>query len=163
MAVDIFLKLGSLTGESLDSTHKNEIDVMAWGWAMSQSGTMHLGTGGGGGKVAVGDLTIVKYTDRATPAIISACTSGTHYPTAVLTVRKAGGKAPLEYYKLSLQNVLVTNYFTNDAAPDQDRFMETVTLNFQEFNVQYQPQGPDGSKVGGVVESKWNIVQNAAA
>ena len=78
-------------------------------------------------------------------------------------MRKAGGKTPLEYYKLSLQNVLVTNYFTNDAAPDQDRFMETVTLNFQEFNVQYQPQGPDGSKVGGVVESKWNIVQNAAA
>jgi type VI secretion system secreted protein Hcp len=163
MAVDIFLKLGSLTGESQDPTHKNEIDVLSWGWAMSQSGTMHLGTGGGGGKVAVGDLTIVKYTDKATPAIISACTSGTHYPTAVLTVRKAGGAAALEYYKLSLQKVLVTNYFTNDEVPNRDRFMETITLNFQEFNVQYQPQGKDGSKAGGVVESKWNIAQNVAA
>jgi type VI secretion system secreted protein Hcp len=163
MAVDIFLKLGSLTGESQDSTHKNEIDVVAWGWAMSQSGTMHLGTGGGGGKVAVGDLTIFKYTDKATPTIISACASGTHFPTAVLTVRKAGGKAPLEYYKISLQNVLVTGYSTDDATPDQDRFMESVTLNFEAFHVQYQPQGPDGSKLGGMVESKWNIVQNAAA
>ena len=51
MAVDIFLKLSNnIKGESQDSTHRNEIDVLAWDWALTQSGTTHLGSGGGGGK-----------------------------------------------------------------------------------------------------------------
>jgi type VI secretion system secreted protein Hcp len=159
MAVDIFLKLGNVQGESQDSVHKNEIDVLSWSWGLTQSGTMHLGTGGGGGKVSVQDLSVTKYTDKATPAIITACANGAHYPTAVLTVRKAG-KTPLEYYKITLQNVLVTNYGTGGSG-GEDRFTESVTLNFEKFQVEYQPQGPDGSKSGGMVESKWNIPANA--
>lgn len=160
MAVDIFLKLGDVKGESQDSTHKDEIDVLAWSWGLAQSGTMHLGTGGGGGKVAVHDLSITKYTDKATPPIITACANGTHYPTAILTVRKAGGKTPLEYYKITFDKVLVSNYATGGAG-SEDRFTENVMLNFEKYLVEYQPQGPDGSKLGGVVESKWNIPANA--
>ena len=145
MAVDIFLKLGSVQGESLDSVHKNEIDVLSWSWGMSQSGTMHLGTGGGGGKVSVQDLSITKYT----------------YPTATLTVRKAG-KTPLEYYIIVMTNVLVVNYGTG-GSDSEDRFTETVSLNFEQFDVKYQPQGETGAAGGGVVESKWNIPANAAA
>ena len=47
MAVDMYLKLTGIDGESSDSTHAGEIDVLAWSWGASQSGTMHLGTGGG--------------------------------------------------------------------------------------------------------------------
>jgi type VI secretion system secreted protein Hcp len=163
MSVDIFLKLGSVQGESLDATHKNEIDVLSWSWGLSQSGTMHLGTGGGGGKVSVHDLSITKYTDRATPSVITACTTGTHYPTATLTVRKAGGTKPLEYYKIELEKVLVTNYSTG-GSDSEDRFTENVTLNFESFTVSYQQQDPSsGSALGGVVESKWNIPANAQA
>ena len=44
MAVDMFLKIAGIKGESADgSTHKDEIDVLAWSWGMSQSGTAHLG------------------------------------------------------------------------------------------------------------------------
>jgi type VI secretion system secreted protein Hcp len=156
------LKLGDVKGESLDKTHQGEIDVLSWNWGMSQSGTMHLGTGGGGGKVAVQDLSITKYTDKATPAIITACAKGSHYPTVVLTVRKAAGNAPLEYYKITMEKALVTNYATGGSG-GEDRFTEVVSLNFEKYHVEYQPQSPDGSKDGGVVESKWNIPANAEA
>jgi type VI secretion system secreted protein Hcp len=43
MAVDFFLKLDGIPGESKDKAHKGEIDVLAWSWGMSQSGTMHMG------------------------------------------------------------------------------------------------------------------------
>ena len=49
MAVDMFLKLGDVKGESVDGSHKDEIDVLAWSWGMSQSGTTHMGGGGGSG------------------------------------------------------------------------------------------------------------------
>ena len=51
MAVDMFLKLTDIKGEAQDDSHKEEIDVLAWSWGMSQSGTTHVG--GGGGSVRV--------------------------------------------------------------------------------------------------------------
>ena len=36
MAVDYFLKLDGIEGESADSNHKNEIQIMSWSWGASQ-------------------------------------------------------------------------------------------------------------------------------
>lgn len=47
MAIDMFLKLGDIKGESRDQAHRDEIDITRWGWSLSQSGSMHSGTGGG--------------------------------------------------------------------------------------------------------------------
>jgi len=71
MAVDIFLKLSNnIRGESQDATYKDNIDVLAWSWGMSQSGTTHMGPGGGGGKVSVQDLSINKYVDLSSNDLI---------------------------------------------------------------------------------------------
>ena len=96
MAVDMFIKIGDIKGESQDATHKDEVDVLAWSWGMSQSGTMHSGGGGGGGKVNIQDLSFTKYVDKGSPVIMMMCSNGKQYPEAKLTVRKAG-ETPLEY------------------------------------------------------------------
>src|SRR5712692_7947485 len=100
MAVDMFLKLDDLKGESIDAKHKDAIDILSWSWGMSQSGTTHSGGGGGAGKVSVSDISITKHVDRATPSLMLSCCNGKHFKQAVLTVRKAGEK-PLEYIKLT--------------------------------------------------------------
>ena len=41
MAVDMFIKIADIKGESGDSKHKGSIDVLAWSWGMSQSGSSH--------------------------------------------------------------------------------------------------------------------------
>ena len=96
MAVDMFIKIGALGGESKDKAHKGEIDVLAWSWGVSQSGSMHSGGGGGSGKVNVQDLSFTKWQDAASCELIKAACKGTHIPEALLTVRKAGDK-PLEH------------------------------------------------------------------
>ncbi|WP_434663074.1 type VI secretion system tube protein Hcp [Paraburkholderia sp. A3BS-1L] len=159
MAVDIFIKIGDVAGESQDKTHGGEIDVLAWSWGMSQSGTMHLGTGGGAGKVSVQDLSFTKYVDKATPVLMGACASGSHYPTAVLTVRKAGGKSPLEYFKITFTKVLISS-ISEGGSGGEDRFTENISLNFEKYHVEYQPQSATGEKEGGVVETKWDIAKN---
>ncbi|MEW9585352.1 Hcp family type VI secretion system effector [Paraburkholderia sp. DGU8] len=160
MAIDMFMKLGDIKGEAQDKTHKEEIEVLAWSWGLSQSGTMHMGTGGGAGKVSVQDLSFTKYSDKASPPIMAACTKGTHIDKALLTVRKAGGDNPLEYYKITLEGVLISSYSTGGSG-GEERFTENVTLNFEKFHVEYQPQNAKGAKEGGVVEVKWNIPANA--
>ena len=50
MAVDMFMDMEGVKGESQDQKHSKTIDVLAWSWGMAQSGTTHMGTGGGAGR-----------------------------------------------------------------------------------------------------------------
>jgi type VI secretion system Hcp family effector len=96
MAIDSFLKLGTLKGESVVKGFEDQVQVLAWSWGMSQSGTTHTAQGGGAGKVNVQDLSFTHYVDSASPNLIKACCTGEHFDSATLTMRKAGGSA-LEY------------------------------------------------------------------
>lgn len=160
MAVDMFIKIGDIEGESTDGKHEKEIDVLAWSWGMSQSGTTHMGGGGGSGKVSVQDISFTKYVDASTHALIKACCDGSHYEEAKLTVRKAGKEA-LEYIKLTMKEVIVTSVSTGGSG-GEDRLTENVTLNFAEFKLEYTPQKPDGTG-DSAKEVAWNIAKNEAA
>ena len=48
MASDIFAKIGDIKGESADSKHKGEIDILSFSWGVTNSGTIGGGGGGGG-------------------------------------------------------------------------------------------------------------------
>lgn len=159
MAIDMFLKLGDVKGESMDSVHKEEIDIQTMQWGMAQSGSMHQGGGGGAGKVSMQNLSLRKSLDKASPNLMMACSSGKHYPEATLTVRKAGGSAPVEYMIITLKEVMVASYQT-DAGNSDETLKEDITLNFGKVEVAYQPQKADGSKDGGPVKFGWNIREN---
>jgi type VI secretion system secreted protein Hcp len=158
MAVDIFLKIEGIKGESKDASHKDEIDVFSWAWGMSQQGSHHVGGGGGSGKVKVRDLSLTKPVDKATPALGYHLASGKHIKSARLTVRKAGG-TPLEYLTIELEDLIVSSInYSRDGSPDG--ITESVTLNFARFKSTYRPQKQDGS-AGPAVEMGWNIPGNA--
>ena len=160
MAVDQFIKIGDIEGESQDDAHSGEIAVLAWSWGMSQSGSMHSGTGGGAGKVSIQDVSITKYVDKATPILMKACSDGTQFPEAKLTVRKAGTE-PLEYIIITMTNVIITSVSTGGSG-GEDQLTENTTINFAEVTVDYQPQAADGSPDGGAITYGWNIAANVA-
>ena len=107
MAVDIFLKLEGIKGEAQDDKYKDEIDILAWSWGASQSGTTHSGSGAGAGKVNVQDLSLTKYIDKSSATIFQHCCNGKHVTKGKLIVRKAGEK-PLEYLTVDLEDIIVT-------------------------------------------------------
>lgn len=157
MAVDLFMKIGTLKGESVDKKHAGEIDVLAWSWGASQSGTTHVGGGGGSGKVNVQDMSFTHYIDATSPELFLAVCAGTHYDKATLTVRKAGDK-PLEYLIIEMEEVIITSLSTGGSG-GEDRLTENVSLNFASFKVSYTPQKPDGSG-DKTKEMTWNIAEN---
>ncbi|HYF60796.1 MAG TPA: type VI secretion system tube protein Hcp, partial [Burkholderiaceae bacterium] len=142
MAVDMFMKIGSLKGEAKDKAHGGEIDVLAWSWGMSQSGTLHAGGGGGSGKVNVQDLSFTKYVDKSSPDLMLACCNGQHFGEAKLTVRKAGAN-PLEYLIITMTDLIVTSVSTGGSG-GEDRLTENVTLNFSAVKVAYAEQDKKG-------------------
>ena len=159
MAVDMFLELeGDIGGESQDAVHKGKMDILAWSWGCSQSGSFHVGSGGGSGKANFQDLSVTKFIDKASPILMLYCANGDHFPQGTLTVRKAG-KDPLEYLVIKLKKVLVTSVSTGGSG-GEDRLTENVTLNFAQVGVKYTEQKDDGTE-GDKPEFKWDIAANA--
>ena len=156
MAVDMFLKLDGIKGESLDHKHKDEIHVESFSWGMSQTGAHGTGGGGGAGKVSVHDISITKYLDKSSCSLMYCCASGKHIPSGLITVRKAGEK-PLEYLKIKLTDILVSS--VQHAGHGGDLLSESLSLNFAKFQMEYQEQKPDGSGTPGG-EMGWDIKKN---
>ncbi|MEO8279236.1 MAG: type VI secretion system tube protein Hcp [Ideonella sp.] len=161
MALDMFLNIaGEIAGESQDKKHKDEIDILAWSWGMSQSGSFHTGGGGGAGKANFQDISVTKWIDKSSPILMQYCSNGDHFESALLTVRKAG-KVPLEYLKIEMKKVLITSVSTGGSG-GEDKLTENVSLNFREFKVMYCEQTPTGGE-GAKPEFAWNIAENADA
>jgi type VI secretion system secreted protein Hcp len=158
MAVDMFLKLNGVKGESKDKVHTKEIDVLAWSWGMSNSGTAHVGGGAGAGKANVQDLSFTKYVDSSSPNLMLGCCNGKHFPDALLTVRKAGGN-PVEYIKVKMETVLIAAVTTGGSG-NEDRLTESVILNFAKVSVDYTPQDDKGAP-GTAIPFGWDIAANA--
>jgi type VI secretion system secreted protein Hcp len=158
-AVDYFLKIDGIEGESTDAKHKSEIDLESWGWGATQSGTMQYGGGGGAGKVAMQDFHFVMRHSKASPKLMLACASGEHIKKATLTCRKAG-KDQQEFLKIEFSDLLVSSFQTGGSAngiipTDQ------VTLNFAKIEHEYKEQSADGS-LKGPVKAGWNVKENKA-
>lgn len=157
MAMDMFMKITGVKGESRDHKHKETIDVLAWSWGLSNSGSAHVGGGAGAGKVNVQDLSFTKYIDSSsTPLMLAAC-NGKHFAEALLTVRKAGEK-PVEYVKIKMTDVLITSVSTGGSG-GEDRLTENVSLNFAKVSVDYVPQDAKGG-AGTAIPMSWDIAAN---
>lgn len=160
MAVDYFLKIDGIPGESMDDKHKAEIDISSWSWGESQTGTMATGGGGGAGKVDMQDFHFVMQVNKATPKLILACAGGDHIKKATLTCRKAG-KTQQEFLIYNFSDLLVSSYQTGggkgETIPN-----EQVSLNYSKMEVEYKAQKPDGSLDGGI-KANWDLKLNKTA
>jgi type VI secretion system secreted protein Hcp len=157
MAVDMFLKIKGIEGESKDSKHGGEIQITGWSWEAAQTGTSGSGTGAGAGKVEHQDIEIRKLVDRSSPTLYKFCCRGEHIASADLTVRKAGGDA-LEYLIIHLEDLLITS-FRLGGEPKADQVEEVLRINFSRAAIHYTPQdekGLGGAKVSG----GWDLQQN---
>jgi type VI secretion system secreted protein Hcp len=160
-AVDYFLKIDGIEGESQDSKHKNEIDLESWSWGESQTGAHSAGGGGGAGKVHMQDLHFVMKMNKSSPKLMLACASGQHIPKAVLTMRKAG-KEQQEYAKITMTDLLVSSYQTGGSAKGDIIPLEQVSLNYAKIEFEYKEQKTDGT-LGAAVKAGWNVKENVKA
>lgn len=160
MAVDMFIKIPGADGESVGTGHQASIDVLAWSWGMSQSGSMHTASGGGSGKANIQDISFTKYIDKASPKLQLLCLNGKNTTGDVLlTVQKAGEK-PVPYVKITMSDFIITSVSTGGSG-GEDRLTENVTINFAKVKFEYTPQKPDGT-ADTTIPYTWKIAENVA-
>jgi type VI secretion system secreted protein Hcp len=153
MAVDAFLKLDGIPGDSTDPTHKDEIEVESFSFGLSNTGRTTAGGGGGAGKVTFQDFHFTVPASKASPKLFLACANGHHIKTATVTVRKAGLSAS-EFLKYELTDVLVSSY--QDTLVNDGNAEESFTLNFAKVVTSYSSTEPTGILAEPVVTA-WNL------
>jgi len=149
MAVDFFLKIDTIEGESKDSKHENEIQLDSWSWGETNIGSMAAGGGGGSGKVNMADFQFAMSVNKATPKLIIACALGQHIPSAILTCRKSGTEQQ-EFLKYTFTDLLISSYQTGGST---EMGSEQCSFNYTKMQIDYKEQKPDGT-LGGAI-TKW--------
>jgi len=157
-AVDYFLKIEGVDGESTDDKHKGEIDIESFSWGASQTGAHSGGGGGGAGKVSMQDFHFVMHVNKASAKLMLACASGEHIKKAVLTCRKAG-KDQQEYLKVTMSDLLVSSYQTGGSSHGSILPTDQISINFAKIEFEYKPQKPDGS-LDSAVKAGWDVKAN---
>jgi type VI secretion system secreted protein Hcp len=157
MAVDGFLKLDNIKGESKVSGHEGEIDVLDVHFALNQPPSTGYGGGAGTGKVDFHDISFTKRFDKSSPVLMGKCADGTHIKNGLAVLRKASGTdqdTHLDYLKIKMEDIIIAAVTPSGLGSGDG--MEHLTLAFSKITMDYTEQKDDGGK-GDNVTFGWDV------
>jgi len=159
-AVDMFIKIEGIDGESQSAGHEGEIDVLAWSWGTSRTSKERMNRPTRYGKTATNmEMTFTKSMDSTSTPLFSYCNTGQHKDVVIMTVVKP--ERPFQnFIQFLMYDVRCVSY--NVGSSGEDVPTENVTLNFSKIEFEYKPQKEDGSE-GDKVELGWDLTKGKKA
>lgn len=159
MAVDTFLKIEGIEGESTDEKHKKWIEIDSFSWGAHQAVSTASASGGRTAeRVSISDLSFSKTVDASSPHLMLACCNGKHFTKVQLEVCEASENKH-KYLGIELENVVVSSY-SPSGFKGGDKVGEAVSLNFGKIKWEYTPLGQDGKPGSKVGPMGWNLEEN---
>lgn len=163
MAIDVYLQLDGIKGESSDMAHQGWIECSWVDWAVTQPRSASTSSSGGhtAERCELSSVAIRKLADLSSPLLLQCCAMGKTIPRAKLEFFRADGRgARVKYFEMELHSVLV-----GDVAPEASEgsiLSEHIGLKFAKAQWRYMKQnvsgGPGGLTVGG-----WDASTNRTA
>jgi type VI secretion system secreted protein Hcp len=157
MAIDMFLKIDGIQGESTDARHRDEIDILSYTWGESHPAAASSG-GGSAGRVTMQDFHFSMHLNKASPKLFLACASGAHIRNAILTVRRSG-ENPIEFLKWTFTDVTVASYQTGAIVPPGELPTDQLSLRFAKIETEYTPMNRNGT-LGMPIKAGWDVTAN---
>jgi type VI secretion system secreted protein Hcp len=144
-AIDVFIKLGEIKGESVDAKHKGEIDVLSWSWGLIGPTRNSPGVPqrpvGPPQQACSSSINLTKFTDVASPLLMANAALGTSLQSATLSVRR--GEESGDFLVITLKDVIISGISTG-AASGGSEASESVSLNFSSAHVSVRSQDGKG-------------------
>lgn len=163
MAVDFYLQLDGITGESEDSHHPGWIECTSVTWSVTQPRSATSSTAGGhtAERAELSEINVSKHLDVSSPILAQTCACGKTIPRAKLEFQRADGDGhPIKYYEVELENVLI-GHIAPSFTPGTEA-TESLGLKFSKVRWKYTKQkiagGTSGNTTGG-----WNLSTNRIA
>ena len=146
-ASDIFVKLGDIKGESVDSKHKGEINLLSWSWGvvgpLRNSPKQPQSPVGPGQPACSQDIVITKLVDRASPALFAKAAAGDSVGKATFSMRRSDAENTQDFLVITLTDVIITS--VSQGGGGETTPTESVSLGFSSAKVTYNPQSDTGS------------------
>jgi type VI secretion system secreted protein Hcp len=158
MAFDAFFKYAGIKGESQDAKHPGEIQLDSFSFGVSNAGSFAVGGGGGSGKANFNSFNLTKKVDASSPSLFLACCTGQHSPTAVVSIRKAGGTQE-DYLIYTFTDTMIDSYQVGGSSGGSDLPMEQVSFGYGKIEVEYKTQDKTG-KLGQPVKAGYDLTKN---
>lgn len=160
MAIDVYLQIDGIKGESTDSMHAGWIECTTVQWGMSQPKSATSSTGGGhtAERAELADITIQKLADLSSPILMQTCVMGKTLPRAKLEFLRADGQGErVRYFEIELENVLIGA--VTPVVHEGNILSETVGLKFSKVKWKYTQQKVGGG-AGGNTAGGWDLATN---
>lgn len=160
MAIDVYLQIDGIKGESTDGTHKDWIECKSVQWQVIQPKSATASTAGGhtAERCEHKDIVVTKLADLASPLLLQNCSSGKTIPKAKLEFMRADGKGDrIKYFEIELENVLI-----GGVAPtivEGDILQESLNLKYSKVKWKYTQQKIAGGS-GGNTSGGWDLSSN---
>lgn len=146
-AVDYFLEVNGVPGESQDAKMPDAIDVLSYSWGASAEKNK---------SPRLNDLSIEHLVDVASPPLFQRLVTGTTIPSAELIARKAG-ESQFIFLRFCFQDVRVTSVQQKGS---DDVPIEQVSFSYGAVSEQYTQQSATGG-AGNTVFAGWNATAGA--
>jgi type VI secretion system secreted protein Hcp len=160
MAIDAYLQIDGIKGESNDDKHKDWIEVSRVIHAVHQPRAESVSTAGGhtSGRAELSPISFQKLSDMASPVLLQTCAMGKTIPKATFEFMRADGDGkPIPYFKIELENLMIANVTPNSG--DGGTITELVQLVYAKIKWTYTKQsvrgGTEGKTAGG-----WDCAAN---
>ena len=163
MAIDVYLQIDGIKGESADSVHKDWIECKSVQWEVLQPKSATASSAGGhtAERTEHKDIVISKLADLATPLLLQNCSSGKTIPKAKFEFLRADGQGErIKYFEIELENVLISS-----VAPQVqpgDILSESVSIKYSKVKWKYTQQKVGGGS-GGNTSGGWDLSANKTA
>lgn len=160
MAVDFFLKLEGIDGQSNDKGHSNWIEVMEVGHGAMQNVSMQRGADVSGRGQFI-PFKFVHPVDKATPKLQQFCMNGQKIAKAEFASCRAIAGVQVPVYEIKMENVKVARAevktMTNETTTE---IVEEVELVVGKMTWKVTPIKPDNTK-DGAIEAAFDQIANA--
>ena len=155
-ATNYYLKIDSIDGASVDKGYEKAIELNAFSWGVSNSGS--LGSGAGSGKASFSDLSWTQGVDQSVVGLFTGVASGKHFAKATLNVVKSG-VTPLNFFRMDFFGNTLSNLQISGGG---DFPSASASLESTKITMTYWPQLKDGSR-GTPIIGTWDLAANAPA
>ncbi len=163
MAIDVYLQIEGIKGESADNDHPGWIELTSAQWGVTQPKSATASTGGGhtAERCEHKTLAISKLADLCSPVLMQHCSSGKTLRKATLEFMRADGNGcPVKYYVIELENVLISHM--DQVVHEGSGIHDSIGLRFSKVKWKYTQQkiagGCSGNTTGG-----WCLASNRIA
>jgi type VI secretion system secreted protein Hcp len=160
MAIDVYLQIDGIKGESLDSSHQGWIELTSAHWGVTQPRSATASTAGGhtAERCEHRTLSICKLADLASPILMQYCSMGKTIPKVKLDFMRADGDGnPVRYYEVELENVIIANI--EQMVSQGSILHDNIGLRYSKVKWKYTQQKIGGG-AGGNTAGSWNLASN---